>query len=231
MTAGSHHMILYLVDELPQPEGTIDESGECGFLSGDLNAIWSYAAQEPEAEFALPDGVGMTVGADQKVVIQMHYLNASDDALDAHVTINGHTHEAGASYDETHAYVTYNDQIEIGAGQEGAAGGSCAVPEGARFITMSTHSHKFTTRAQVLDGSNMLVDTADWDHPAVATWMQTPHYQFSGNLTYRCEYFNGSNAPVSDGDSADTDEMCMAIGYFVGGDGPIGCLNSLAVPL
>jgi len=231
MTPGSHHMILYLVDELPQPEGTIDDSGECGLLSGDLGAIWSYAAQEPEADFTLPDGVGMSVGADQKVVMQMHYLNATDQALDAHVTINGHTYEAGAPYEEIHAYVTYDDQIEIGPAQEGSAGGSCAVPEDARFIVMSTHSHRFTTRAQVLDGDQMLVDTDDWDHPALSSWPDAPFYQFTGNLNYRCEYFNDSNAPVLDGDSAETDEMCMAVGYFIGGDGPIGCLNSLAVPL
>jgi len=231
MTPGSHHMIVYLVDQLPEPEGTLDDSGECGFLSGDLNAVWSYAAQEPEAEFALPDGVGMSVGAEQKVVIQMHYLNASDHALDAHVTLNGHTYDAGAAYDEIHAYVTYNDQIDVGPNQEGSAGGSCAVPAGARFIVMSTHSHRFTTRAQNLDGNDLLVDTDDWEHADMATWLDAPFYQFAGNLTYRCDYFNGTTAPVRDGDSARTDEMCMAIGYFVGGDGPIGCLNSVAVPL
>jgi hypothetical protein len=231
MTPGSHHMILYLVDELPMPEGTLDDSGQCGFLAGDFGTVWSYAAQEPDAEMALPDGVGMTVAARQPVVMQMHYLNASDTAVEAHVTLNGHTIEEGAPYDELHAYITYNDQIDIGPRQEGVAQGSCAVPAGARFLTLSTHSHRFTTRVQVMDGSAVLVDTDDWEHPAVATWLEAPYHQFTGNLSYRCDYYNGSELTVRDGDSAETDEMCMAVGYFVGGDGPVGCLNSLAVPL
>ncbi len=231
MTPGSHHMILYLADELPMPEGTLDDSGSCGFVSGDLSTVWSFAAQDPEMEVAYPAGVGMTLQPRQPVIMQMHYLNASDHQLDAHVTVNAHTYPEGTSYDELHAYVTYNDQIRIDPGQDGTAGGSCAVPEGARFLGLSTHSHQFTTRVTVTDGGEMLVDTTDWDHPAITTWNEAPYYQFNGDLTYRCDYHNTSQATVLDGDSAQTDEMCKAIGYFVGGGGPVACLNSLAVPL
>ena len=36
---------------------------------------------------------------------------------------------------------------------------------------------------------------------------------------------------VQTGDSAETDEMCMAVGYFFPATGPIFCLNSFVVPL
>jgi hypothetical protein len=77
----------------------------------------------------------------------------------------------------------------------------------------------------------MLVESTDWQHPEVASWVEAPYHRFAGNLDYHCEYFNDSDETVRTGDSADTDEMCMAIGYFFGGDGPIGCINSFAVPL
>jgi hypothetical protein len=74
----------------------------------------------------------------------------------------------------------------------------------------------------------MLVDTDDWEHPEVALW--DPSYEFSGNLDYRCEYFNTLNQPLTTGDSAETDEMCMAVGYFYPGDRPVLCVNSFVVP-
>ena len=72
----------------------------------------------PAAELILPDGEGPF-----PVVIQMHYLNASDQPLDAYVLLNGHTYAAGADYQEAHAYVTYNDTININAYSGGVAGG------------------------------------------------------------------------------------------------------------
>ena len=58
MTPGSHHMILYFLDELPVPSGTLDTNG-CGLTAGDFSSVWTYAAGEPRASSSLPDGVGM----------------------------------------------------------------------------------------------------------------------------------------------------------------------------
>ncbi|HUS67811.1 MAG TPA: hypothetical protein VMZ28_24920, partial [Kofleriaceae bacterium] len=231
MTPGSHHMIVYLLDSLPEPDGTVDESGNCGFLAGDLSPRWVYASQDPESNTPLPDGVGISVATRQPVVMQMHYLNASDQPLDTHVLLNGHTYESGVEYQEAHAYITYNDQININPGQEGAVQGSCPLPADAKFFILSTHTHQFSTQVQVTDGGSMVLETDDWEHPGFRLWEDAPYYSFGGNLGYRCEYFNTSDTVVHDGESAATDEMCMVVGYFIGGGGDAACLNNLAVAL
>ena len=45
--------------------------------------------------------------------------------------------------------------------------------------------------------------------------MPSKFYTFStGKLTYECTYNNPTGATIKTGDSAQTDEMCMATGYY-----------------
>src|SRR5690349_18025846 len=65
MTPGSHHMIMYALPSTTTiPDGTLVE--DCSVL-GEASAanipVWVYSAQTPEAEFAMPEGVGMTLEA------------------------------------------------------------------------------------------------------------------------------------------------------------------------
>ena len=233
MTEGSHHLILYFTERAQRPDGTLT-TDECGIGSGGSlsdTPIWTYAAQEREAEFTMPEGVGMAVGPRQPVFVQMHYLNASDEDLMAHVTISAETYEADVDFEPAYAYITYHTGIAVPPGEAASAGGRCEVPAGAKFFTMSTHSHQFTTRAQVRDGAALLVDTENWEHPAIESWVEAPYYQFSGDLEYQCDYFNHTGQTVRTGDSAEHDEMCMAIGYFFPGTGPLVCLNDQLIEL
>lgn len=229
MTSGSHHMIMYFTDTLAYPEGTINTTCGFGNVSATNVPVWTYSAQTPEAEFPMPEGVGMAVAAGQPAQIEMHYLNAGDTDLMANVTIEAEVFEEGAEFEQASVYFTYNTEIEVDPGQEGSAEGNCDVPPAAKFFTMSTHSHKFSTRTEVYDGEELLVESENWEHPEVAEWVDSP-YSFSGPLRYRCEYFNDSEQIVREGDSAETDEMCMAVGYFYPSSGPIACLNNTVIP-
>jgi hypothetical protein len=232
MTPGSHHMILYLTSSELQPAGTLTTTG-CG---GGLG-VWTYSAQETNVTFAMPSGVGMVLPAGQPAFIQMHYLNATDKVVPVHVTLNATTYAANETYTPAAAFVTYNSNINIPAGAPsnpglGSASGTCAVPSTAKFFTLSTHAHKQAVRTQILDGAKMIFSSADWEHPGAAVYPADPFYSFSsGSLTYRCDYANPTGRVVQDGNSAVTDEMCMAVGYFVPATRPIFCLNSAVIPL
>jgi Copper type II ascorbate-dependent monooxygenase, C-terminal domain len=223
MTPGSHHMIVYFLNQA-QTEGV--SQGSCqGFAGGNV-AVWTYSAQSIAAEAQMPDGVGMLVKAGQPMCIEMHYLNATDNALSAHVELNGDTYQSGTSYQQAAAYITYNTEINVPPGSTGTAGGTCAVPSNAKFFAISTHVHKRGVNTEVHDGSAMLFKSSDWEHPGVKSWT-TPFYQFTSNqLTYRCDYNNTGANRVVTGNSAETDEMCMAVGYFFPATKSLICLNS-----
>jgi hypothetical protein len=246
MTPGSHHMIVYLTPTDRKTPGTMSTES-CGFLSGGTGTAWTYAAQNVLAELALPadDGTGVPVGqpirAQQSGFIQMHYLNAGDNVLRAHVELNAYAYDEGVQVTPAGPYVTYNTEIDLAAGSptnptKGEVSGNCDVPleagsKPAKFYTLSTHSHKQSVHTFVKDGANMVFESTDWDSPDGATWSSAPFFSFtSGKLTYQCEYRNPTNRVIQTGDSAETEEMCMAIGYYfpATGNGHF-CLNDTLV--
>ncbi|HVV85607.1 MAG TPA: hypothetical protein VHE35_21250 [Kofleriaceae bacterium] len=229
MTPGSHHLILFF-DNHTEADGTIKPN--CGFGASPSGLpFWTYSAQTPEQSASMPPGVGMTVNAGQKAFVQMHYLNATDQAIMAHVTIDAEAYGENDVYTPAAAYVTYNTQINVAAHSTGSVTGDCAVPAGAKFFAMSTHSHHFSTHTEVKDGGSMIFESTNWEHPGAATWNTAPYFTFaSGKVTYHCDYNNDSDSVVKTGDSAQTDEMCMAVGYFFPATAAKFCLNSFALP-
>lgn len=232
MTPGSHHMILYFTQTELKPQGTLTQDG-CGAGLG----VWTYSAQEPSVSFAMPPTIGMTVPGGQPAFIQMHYLNATDKVLPVRVSLNAHTFAAGESFTPAAAFITYNSNIDIPPGNvaqpgKASASGDCSVSPTAKFFTMSTHAHKQAVKTQITDGAAMLFSSSDWEHPGAKTFDAEPFYSFaSGKLSYQCDYENPTPRRITDGDSAVTQEMCMAVGYFFPATRPTLCLNSTVIPL
>jgi len=226
MTPGSHHMIMFLNPGGSQPaDGTVDQNCGVGGGGGANVPVWTYATQTPTQEEDLPDDDGAGKPLAQNIApnsagyFQMHYLNATQAALMVHVDLKAYALPAGTSYTQTEAYVTYNNDISIGPGATGVkVTASCPVPSGVKFWTMSTHSHKQSVGTQVLDGASMLFSATDWEHPGSQDWSAPSFYTFTTPmLTWSCTYDNtGSNkgSTVVAGSSAQTNEMCMATGYY-----------------
>jgi hypothetical protein len=237
MTPGSHHLIMYTTNSDILPVGTVS-AANCGAVSGGGIGnfpVWTYAAQTPEADLQLPpdDGAGqplaIEIAANQAGFLQMHYLNSSDAPIKVHVTLNAEALDEGVAYTKTAAYVTFNGNISIPAMTNNHTQAySCNVPGTSKFWLMSTHAHKQAVRTAVKDGTAMVFESADWEHPGAKAWDKaTPFYTFSsGKLTYECTWNNPTTRTITTGDSAQTDEMCMASGYFFPATKPVFCYNS-----
>src|SRR5678815_29155 len=96
--------------------------------------------------------------------IRDSYYNTTDQPITASVHIDVHTYKPEVTYTPAHAFVTFNNQINVAPGASGSVEGTCDVPPDAQFITMTTHSHQFTTSARVLDGASLVLETTDWEH-------------------------------------------------------------------
>lgn len=240
MTDGSHHMILYLTSTDQQTPGTLSTS-QCGLGSGGVGPVWTYSAQTADAEAQLPadDGNGIPVGqlikSGHSGFLQMHYLNETDAVLHAHVELNAYAYDEGVQVTPAAPFVTFNTLIDLAAAPSpltpttGMVNGNCKVASDAKFYIMSTHTHKQGVHTFVDDGATTVFDSTSWEHPGAKTWDTAPFYSFtSGKLTYQCEYVNPNNYRIKTGDSATTDEMCMAIGYYFPATEERGhlCLNS-----
>jgi len=157
--------------------------------------------------------------------VQMHYLNATPSAIDAHVTVNAETYEEGESYMPAAPFITFHAAIHLEPLAAGYAEDTCTVPPGMKFFTLSTHAHKRATHTEVRDGDTVVFSSDNWEHPGATDWRDAPYYEFSGDLSYRCDYQNDLNQDVNTGDSAATDEMCMAVGYMFPANNPSYCIG------
>src|SRR5262249_49286170 len=153
--------------------------------------VFAYGSQTPHNEMAMPDGIGVQLGAAQPVMVQLHYINTTQATLTAQVNLEIEPFDPGVAYTPANVFFTFNTHIAIPPMGTAKASGSCDVPKGAHFFAMTTHSHKYTVEDQVHDGSTLLVDTKDYAHPTVTEWMTAPNYEFtSGKLDYSCSYSN-----------------------------------------
>ncbi len=230
MTTGSHHMIYFQALGGTQPaDGTIDDCEGAG------QPLPVYGAQTPHHEEDFPlDDVGVQLA--QVVVpnvagyFQMHYVNAGDAPLTAHVELTAYALDDNTGFTRTDLFGTYNADINIPAHATNfKVSATCDVTQGAKFWSMSTHAHKQAVTTEVRDGSQMLFRSADWEHPGAQQWSAPEFYTFGSKITWECTYDNiGSNAnnSIVDGQSARTNEMCMATGYYFPAAGPRGCVMS-----
>jgi hypothetical protein len=243
MTPGSHHMIVYLTPGKVREPGTL-ETQDCGMASiGVSRPVWTYTAQNPDQEMVLPsdDGNGIPLGqpvnAGQLGFIQMHFLNTTDAVIHAHVELNAYAHDDGIQVTPTGPFVAVNTKIDLAPAalmpSTGTVGGSCDVASDSKFYAMTTYTHKQSVHTSVKDGTTTVFDSTSWEQPGMRTWDTPPFFSFtSGTLTYQCEYVNPNGYRVQYGDDPETDEMCMAIGYYFPAIGKTDqfCVDSFMVP-
>lgn len=233
MSPGSHHFIVYTTDKPQRPDGTFEDCQGTGGSSPTDAPVWLYSAQDPEHQLVMPSGVAMPLKATQPLLFNMHYINTGKTAFKVRVWLN--LEYATGSYQRAGAFVTYNTQISMRPGASQTVSGNCSAPDGAKFFTMSTHSHKYTTTAfaaRFLNGQmgERLVHTTDWEHAQIKDWGEPfMTLQPGEQIHYECSYINTSGYQLTVGESADKNEMCMAVGYYFPATGTRFCLNSLSI--
>ncbi len=240
----SHHFIVYQQGtgggglssflQLPaQPSGTIQS---CGFAGG----TWVYATSTPGAVVtsSMPKGVGLPFAAGTQLILNMHFINTGTSTLYPKVKLN--ILRAKDIQYKAAVMVSFNRSIDVPAATASGPGtqtvsGTCSAPVGSKFFSMSTHTHKHATAAVVnfvSGGSTQEIvhtgaDSAypapqqagtgtDWEHPGVSLW-NAPDYltvKQGDSFSYSCTYANTASTAVTVGETAASNEMCMAIGYY-----------------
>jgi hypothetical protein len=168
------------------------------------------------------------MAANQKINFDMHYINTTSAPLDVHILLN--VERAQGTFQRAGALVSFNSSIAVPPMGTQTVSGTCAIPAGANFFLMSTHTHKHATLATIHVGNAQgqeLVHTTDWENPSFQMWQTAPFFQFPAGqgLYYACSYKNDTASTIYVGTSAITNEMCMAVTYYfpASGAGGISC--------
>jgi hypothetical protein len=215
MTKGaSHHFIVF------QGSGGVDGSLQsCAFGNG----AWVYATSKSGLMVGMdmPAQVGLPFSAGQSFVLNMHLVNTTSDVVKPVIKLNVLAAK-DVKYNAAAAYsaVSPNFSINIPAMGTQTVHGTCTVPAGSNFFLWTTHTHKFATNVDVnyVSGgqSTRIVNTTDWENPGTHVWT-APNFlttKAGDSFQYACTYKNPNPLPVTFGETAASNEMCMAIGYF-----------------
>jgi hypothetical protein len=225
----SHHFILY-------KGGTAPPGGACTLGAN----TWIYATSTPGQVVTenMPANVGLQIAQNTQLIINMHFINPGTTAIQPQIKINllfakNVMYQAGTM-------VSFNSTINVPPGTSTNPGvqtvsGTCTAPVGAQFFTMSTHTHKHATAAWVefihAGATTEIVHTGtttgypadqepgsgtDYEHPGVGLWT-APNFltiQSGDSFAYHCSYANTGTTAVTVGETAASNEMCMAVGYY-----------------
>jgi hypothetical protein len=216
MTVGSHHFIFYRADGDTNPVDTITDGGCPGGFSNN----WVYSSGQPRYGFKNPPGVAIVLNAKQRVAFDMHYLNTTANPINAQVILN--MTFATPPFQRAAPLISFNTGIAIPPNGKQTVTGDCTPGAGAKFYLASTHTHKrgvlATIHRLLADGTQgeEIVHTTDWEKPHLVSWQAEPFLTFKAGerFRYSCSYQNDRNQIVTVGNSAELNEMCMAVTYF-----------------
>jgi len=209
MTSGSHHMFTFITQQGNEPK---TELTPCSGLAFGPNL---HLAQRSHETTRYPEGVGRFFAAKEGVQLQVHYFNASEDPVktEVAVTLYGEKPEdvpvkAGQIFINT-------GSIDIPPFSKGSVTRTCPVGKDLNLFTAGSHMHQngvyYTARTS--DGQ-LLYETDEWAEPPPWTFATPRKLKGGSFIEVTCQYENHTATPLSFGESAATNEMCIFVGSY-----------------
>jgi hypothetical protein len=224
-TEGSHHVLVYQTAYTTIPtkkdDGTpVDTSGHFDCTTG-ATAGWSITKliggsqnRDGASVLSFPDGVAAHVGG--IAMINVHYLNATDEPLETDVKITFDTLAADKVTTEGDILFLYNPLISVPGNSNARAQWSCPVYSDIHIANVQSHMHKRGVgyEARVSGGAPIYTNT-EWEKVPVRDL--SLDVKAGSTLDYYCDYKNSEARHVYQGTKT-SDEMCMLIGSYYPAD-------------
>ncbi len=203
MSAGSHHLFVFY--EPKNADGPLEDCSGLEFKSA------VHAAQSPQHSITYPEGVGRFVSASDGLRVMAHYLNTTNDPIEAKISVVFHVVPAGSVEFQAAAVFFNNSDISVPALSTGEATKTCALPYEIQLIDAVSHMHQHATNFQAkTDTGTMLYEGTDWDSPEALRFDPPLVLPAGTQITFTCNYDNTKGSePLSFGESAKTNEMCI----------------------
>lgn len=222
-TEGSHHFLLYETSYAAIPTQTddgrpVDTSGVFDCSGGPTDG-WSITkliggSQNGEGDsiLAFPDDVAMPVRGGAVLLMNAHYLNATDRTLTPEVRINLWT-AADAPIDGDILFL-YNPFIKVPARGGSRARWQCPVHADIAIANVQSHMHRRGVGyAASLAGQAPFYENDRWERVPVRVFDPPMQVPAGAMLDYHCDFDHGEDRTVYQGPRS-TDEMCMLIGSY-----------------
>ncbi len=219
LSTGTHHFLLYRTSLKDIPAGK-DQTSDCT-ESGAMQYArgWVTGSQVAHDGQDFPAGVALPFASDEVLLLEGHFLNPSGSAVDAHVNVTLHTAHKSDVTQRAGVLQFYDPYIYVAARGKGSAQMRCPIPHDITLLSAGSHMHKDGKRYDAfldLPGASPSTEpfytTTDNQHPA--PWLGVKSVPAGSFVRYACNYENVHDHDVTQGPSADEDEMCMFGGFY-----------------
>ena len=234
---GSHHFLLYETEYTSIPtqkeDGTpVDTSRVFDCSDGPTDGwritklIGGSQNGEGDSFVSFPPDVAMFVEPNAVLLMNAHYLNASDVPLQPEVDINLYTIPEADVVTAGDILFLYNPFIRSPAGQSSRARWRCPVHRDITIMNVQSHMHaRGVDFAATVEGEEPFYTNTQWEAVPVGSFETGLHISAGSRLDYYCDYNNAGSTDVYQG-ARSTDEMCMLIGsYYPADPATANCLD------
>jgi len=206
-----------------------------GAAAPDSALILSHKADD---DMLLPAGVGLTLQANQMLMLELHAMNygVSPQPVSATSTLVA---LADGDYQSEAAFVFIGDiDIDLEPNSTGTTQGFVPIPDfvagvGAQVDQLSGYTHAYGTSVAVATGVSPGPFTTVYD-PTGWIWSQSPRTDAvppaeiasGGGFQITCNYLNTSTSSIRNGPAEVQDEACFFQGYAHPASGAFVCVHS-----
>lgn len=230
-SATGHHAVLYATNATNFHVG---ESHECTVADmlhiSFVGAIGGEGTATSAAK--LPDGLNFRLPAGQALMVNTHWLNATDNVVDGQAVIDVKFADATPDHVIADLFANNGDTFSIAASSDQKYDVSCVLQHDMNFAMVTNHMHTYGSSAYSelihANGSkDMLVTDEQWRaeeqfNPMYIKYtVATPMVAHAGDTFHtHCEWHNTSAK-----EQVFPDEMCDGIAFYFPSNGQIPCEN------
>ena len=206
MTKGSHHLLFFY-----KPGVT---NGALESCSGLEFAATPYSTQLPDDQVTFPATVAAQIPQTTGFRLQAHYLNTTSQTITAHVTATLHTVDPSTITNPAGVMFIVQPNFSVPPMTTQVVSYDCTIPQDMNVMKVQAHMHKhgqlFTSN---IDGTPWY-STMTWSDPAPAFYSPPQVVHAGQHLHYECTFQNDGSTPLTFGESAQTNEMCIMAAAF-----------------
>src|SRR5262249_52828063 len=146
---GSHHFAIFLDngDDGPGTGPPVDAGGCANVGSQTVSPILAFV-QRTRQHTRFPRGVGIALRPGQRLLLNSHFLNDSDEPLVVDVAVNFRAARRGAIAHHVRTFELGTLDIAVPPYSEGSVSPSWTTPFAMNLVLLTSHSHKHTESAE-----------------------------------------------------------------------------------
>jgi len=202
MPEGSHHLLVFY------KPGIAD--GPLAPCSGLEFTASPYSTQLPDDEVKYPAGVGAHVQKSNGFRLQSHYLNTTKEPINATVQVTLDLADPGVTLQPAGVLFMVQPSFSVPPNTKQTVTRTCKLPVDANILLASGHMHRHGTHFEASIDGKLVYQTDMWNDPKPGRFDPPMTFPAGAQIKFSCTFQNNETTPLTFGESAKTDEMCIS---------------------